>query len=386
MSIVFQFIVNHVAYQREIPEGQEHATKAITEQFAYNESRDKFFMVNNAVGWAQLNPLEQIFVHILILVNSDQRLTKGSIDKHIQQDENSAPNKNTNYQESTTRLPKWSNPYGDGGLILGHSPRIQAMTKVTQHSRSFITVAGNGTDNEMKLELTENKYVNLYKLICTKELLVQAYLKIRSNSGGMTPGIDELTYDGISEKYFNDLISDLKTEKFVFTSVKRVYIPKANGKMRPLGIPTSKDKIVQEAIRILLEKIFEGKFLDASHGFRPERSCHTALHQISKWNGTTWMVEGDIKGFFDNVDHHVLIRILEKNIKDQRFFDLLWKLFRAGYIDEGVKYNTFSGVPQGGIVSPILSNIYLNEFDSFVMNLIEEYSTKKNTFLKLTHQ
>lgn len=98
------------------------------------------------------------------------------------------------------------------------------------------------------------------------------------------------------------------------------------------------------------------------------------------------MVEGDIKGFFDNVDHHVLIRILEKNIKDQRFFDLLWKLFRAGYIDEGVKYNTFSGVPQGGIVSPILSNIYLNEFDSFVMNLIEEYSTKKNTFLKLTHQ
>lgn len=244
-------------------------------------------MVNNTAGWAQLNPMEQKFVHVSILMDSGQRSVKGSIDKHTQHDDNSAPKKNINYQESTTRLPKWSNPYGDGGLILGPSLRMQARTKVTQSSRSFITAAGNGTVYEMKLVQTEDKYTNLYELICSKELLVQSYKKIRSNPGGMTPGVDELTYDGISEKYFDNLISELKADKFKFTSLKRVYIPKANGKMRPLGIPTSKDKIVQEAIRTLLEVIYEGKFLDVSHGFRPERSCHTALHQLSKWNGTT---------------------------------------------------------------------------------------------------
>ena len=174
----------------EIPEGQEHATNATTGQLVYNESLDKFFMVNNTVGWLQLNPVEHNCVHVSVLTNSDQRFANGSTDKHIQQDENSTPNKNINYQESTTRLLKWSNPYGDGGLILGHSSRMQAMSKVTQLSRSFITVAGNGAANEMKLVQTDKKFINLFELICTEELLTQVYKKIRSNSGGMTPGVD----------------------------------------------------------------------------------------------------------------------------------------------------------------------------------------------------
>jgi hypothetical protein len=244
-------------------------------------------MVNNTVCWAQLNPLEHNFVHVLTLIDSGQRSIKGSVNKLNQQDDNSTPKKNIIYQESTTRLPKRSNPYGNGGLILGYSPIMQAVTKVTQLSRSFMVDAGNGATNEMKLVQVDGKYVNLYQMMCSKDLLIQAYKNIRSNSGSMTPGADDMTLDGISEEFFNKLISELATEKFQFTSVKRVYIPKANGKTRPLGIPTSKDKIVQEAIRILIEVIFEGKFLDVSHGFRPQRSCHTALHQISKWNGTT---------------------------------------------------------------------------------------------------
>lgn len=271
----------------EIPEGPEHATNAVPGLRVYNELLDKFFMVSNTGCWAQLNPLEYIYVHILTLMDSDQRSINGSVSKLNRQDERGTPNKNIIYQESTARLPKGSNSYGDGGSIVGYSPRMQAITKVIQPSRSFITVAGNGAANEMKLVSKDDKYINLYQLICNKDLLIEAYKNIRSNSGGMTPGVDNRTLDGINENYFDKLLEELKSEKFQFTSVKRVYIPKANGKTRPLGIPTSRDKIVQEAVRTLLEAIFEPSFHDVSHGFRPKRSCHSALQQVSKWNGIT---------------------------------------------------------------------------------------------------
>lgn len=192
-----------------------------------------------------------------------------------------------------------------------------------------------------------------------------------------------VTLDGINVKYIKQLALELKTEVFQFTSVKRVYISKGNGKTRPLGIPTIRDRLVQEAMRMLLEAIFEGKFSDLSHGFRPGRSCHTALSQVSNWNGITWMIEGDIKGFFDNVNHQILAKTLERYIKDQQFVDLYWKLVKAGYIDGGLKYNSYKGVPQGGIVSPVLSNIYLNEFDKFVLQIIEEYSSKNPEISKV---
>lgn len=367
----------------EIPEGPEHATNAYPEPSAYDDTLDKLFMVNNTVRWAQLNPLEQFFVHVLMMFSSGQRLIMRSINNQNQQDEVSTPNNNIYYHESTTRLPKGSNSYGNGGLILGNCPRMQANTKVTQFLRSFMDCAGNGESNEMKLDIINGKITNLYKLLCNENLLIKAYQNVRSNAGGMTPGADGLTLDGFNQEVIDNLIEDLKSEKFKFTSVKRVYIPKSNGKTRPLGIPSGRDKVVQEAMRILLEVIYEGKFSDLSHGFRPNRSCHTALKQISKWNGITWMIEGDIKGFFDNVNHTLLAGFLQKHIKDQRFIDLYWKLVRAGYIDDGVKYNTFNGVPQGGIVSPILSNIYLHEFDTYVQELIEEFSSKEKNISKV---
>lgn len=268
--------------QGEILEGPEHATKAIPGLLVYDVLQDKFFMVSYIVSEGQLNLLEHICVHMLLLILSGQSNIKGSNNKQNLQDEYNTLKKNIHYQESTARLPKRSNPYGNGGSIVGYNPRMQIVTKVIQPSRSFITVAGNGTANEMKLVLKDNKYVNLYQLICSKDLLIQAYRNVRSNSGGMTPGIDNLTYDGINDEFLENLILELKSEKFKFTSVKRVYIPKANGKTRPLGIPNSKDKIIQEAMKILLELIYESTFLDVSHGFRPKRSCHTALHQISK--------------------------------------------------------------------------------------------------------
>ena len=361
--------------QGENLEGPEHATNAVTELYAYKETLDKFLMVSPTVWWGQLNPLEQ--VHILILMRPDQSPVKRSVNNLNQQDGNSTPKRNIIYQESTTRLPNGSNSYGDGGLILSISPRMQTNTKVTQFTRSFMVGAGNGTTNEMKLESVDNKYINLYKLICTESLIIKAYKNVKSNSGSMTPGIDGLNPDGFSKKYVDDLVNELKTEKFRFTPVKRIYIPKANGKTRPLGIPTARDRTVQEAIRILLEIIFEGKFSNLSH--RPKRSCHSALQQISKWNGITWMIEGEIKGFFENVNYKILANVLISHIKDQQFMDLYWKLVRAGYMDNGVR----TGGGKGGIVSPILSNIYLNEFDRFVSELIEKLSSKDKLISKV---
>lgn len=201
-------------------------------------------------------------------MRSDQSLVKRSVNNRNKQ--SSTPKKNIIYQESTTRLPKGSNSYGDGGLIPGIRPRMQTNTKVTQFTRSFIVDAGNnGTTNEMKLESVDNKYVNLYKMISTGAFIIKSYKNIKSNPGS----IDGLNPDGFNKRYVEDLVNELKTEKFQFTSVK---IPKANGKTRPLGI--LRDRIVVEAIRILLEAIFEKKL--SSHGFRP--SCHSALQQISK--------------------------------------------------------------------------------------------------------
>jgi group II intron reverse transcriptase/maturase len=191
----------------------------------------------------------------------------------------------------------------------------------------------------------------------------------------MTPGTDKETLDGISKDYFKKLSKSLIEESFQFKP--RVYIPKANGKMRPLGIPSPRDKIVQKTMAIILNAIYEPNFLDSSHGFRPNRSCHTCMAQIAKWSGTKLAIEGDIKGFFDNTDHHVLASLLEKKVEDQQFMDLYWKLVKAGYVEEGVKRDSLLGVPQGGLISPILSNIYLHEFDIFMETLIEKHHDKR---------
>lgn len=211
----------------------------------------------------------------------------------------------------------------------------------------------------------------LFKLLCSKELLIISYNKIKSKPGNMTPGTDNITLDGFSEKTLDSIIEDLKNYKYSFKPVRRIYIPKSNkDKLRPLGIPSPRDKIVQQAMLYILESIYEPIFSPHSHGFRPGRSCHSALREIrSTWSGMKWAIEGDIKGCYDNVDQNILISILRKKINDERFIQIVWKLLRSGIILNKKFVNTKIGTPQGGILSPILANIYLNELDEFVSQI-----------------
>lgn len=191
----------------------------------------------------------------------------------------------------------------------------------------------------------------------------------------MTPGTDGKLIDGMSLERIDKLIESIKNQSYQPKPVRRAYIPKKNGKRRPLGIPSMDDKLVQEVIKMLLQAMYEGSFSGHSHGFRPSRSCQTALEQVQAYfDGTRWFIEGDIEGFFDNIDHHKLIRLLRQRIKDERFIHLMWKFLRAGYL-ENWKYNkTYSGAPQGGLISPILANIYLNELDSFMEEYIQTFN------------
>ena len=194
----------------------------------------------------------------------------------------------------------------------------------------------------------------------------------------MTKGIDGKTIDGMSLKRIDRLIEQLKDESYQPNPSRRVYIPKKNGKKRPLGIPSFDDKLVQEVLRMILEAIYENSFEATSHGFRPEKSCHTALNQIQgTFTGVKWFVEGDIKGFFDNINHDRMIEILSDRIKDERFLRLIRKFLKAGYLEDWHYHNTYSGTPQGGIISPILANIYLDRFDKFMKNVKQSFDKGK---------
>jgi len=195
----------------------------------------------------------------------------------------------------------------------------------------------------------------------------------------MTPGVDDETLDGVSETTIRETISQLKDHSFKFRPSGRRpgNIPKTNGKTRPLGIPSPRDKIVQQVMVMLLEAIWDSDknpiFLDSSHGFRRGRGTHTALKKISRWSGIRWFIEGDIKSYFDTIDHHRLEQLLKRKIDDKRFLDLYWKAVRAGYVEvrEGRKIDAIVGTPQGSVLSPILSNIYLHELDVLMENKME---------------
>lgn len=223
------------------------------------------------------------------------------------------------------------------------------------------------------------RFKDLYRNLYNPDFYIKAYTNIYSNKGSATSGIDKVTADGFSEDRINKIILSLKDESYKPKAVKRTYIPKKGGKLRPLGIPTFDDRLVQEVCRMILEKIYEPIFSESSHGFRPERSCHTALTEVrNKFKGVNWFIEGDIKGCFDNIDHHVLINILRKKITDERFISLIWKFLRSGYLENYRNHKTYSGSPQGGIISPILANIYLNEFDDYVLRILKDEFTSAN--------
>ena len=217
-------------------------------------------------------------------------------------------------------------------------------------------------------------FTRLYRYLLRPDIYYVAYQHLYSNKGAGTKGVTDDTADGFSEIYIENIIEALKNEMYQPKPVRRTYIKKSNGKMRPLGLPVFTDKLIQEAIRMILEAIYEPIFSDYSHSFRPARSCHTALAQIKKeFTGARWFIEGDIKGCFDNINHAVLVEIINQKIKDARFLKLIRSFLKAGYMEDWKYHKTYSGCPQGGIISPILANIYLNELDRHVMKIKKEF-------------
>src|SRR6266852_4442450 len=216
----------------------------------------------------------------------------------------------------------------------------------------------------------------LYRQMFNKELYLLAYGNIYSNQGAMTPGTSGETADGMSEEKIGQITELMRHERYRFAPARRTYIPKKNGTLRPLGMPTWSDKLVGEVVRLLLEAYYEPGFSDRSHGFRKGRGCHPALREIhNTWTGTTWFIEGDISDCFGSFDHEILLGILAEKIHDQRFLRLIRHMLKAGYLEDWDYHETLSGCPQGGVVSPTLSNIYLDKLDEFIeQELIPQYT------------
>jgi len=220
----------------------------------------------------------------------------------------------------------------------------------------------------------------VYRNMRCEALFLRAYGKLYANKGAMTPGSDPTdTIDGMSMKRIREIIQQLEDGTYQWKPTRRKEVPKADGKMRPISVPGWNDKLVQEVMRMILDAYYEPQFRNSSHGFRPRRSCYTALTAIKrKWKGTKWFIEGDIRGCFDNIDHDVLLNLLSEKIKDNRFLKLIRGALKAGYIDDWEYHKTHSGTPQGGIISPILANIVLHELDKFVEDvLIPKYTRGK---------
>lgn len=240
-------------------------------------------------------------------------------------------------------------------------PTMEILARISKNSKS------NG----------EKVFTRLYRYLLRPELYFTAYKNLYANNGASTKSVINDTADGFSEDKISKIIKSLKEETFQPMPVRRVYVEKKNDrtKKRPLGIPTFSDKLVQEALRMILEAIYEPIFISNSHGFRPNRSCHTALAELKKeFNGVRWFIEGDIKGCFDNIDHGVLVGLINNKIKDARIIKLIYKFLKAGYMENWQYHKTYSGTPQGGIMSPLLANIYLHELDKFVMKLKADFN------------
>lgn len=225
-------------------------------------------------------------------------------------------------------------------------------------------------------EHPDGVYTKLYRYLLREDIYLAAYQNLYANAGAATKGTDDDTADGFGKEYVEGIIGQLRNLEYRPKPVRRTYIPKQNGKMRPLGIPSFRDKLIQDAIRQILEAIYEPVFSDNSHGFRPGRSCHTALKGIKYgFNGAKWFIEGDIKGCFDNIDHKKLLEIISRKVKDSKLIDLIGAFLKAGYMEDWSYHQTYSGTPQGGILSPILANVYLSELDAKVEEIRKEFNT-----------
>ena len=200
-----------------------------------------------------------------------------------------------------------------------------------------------------------------------------AYQLLAPNPGNLSAGVDGKTIDGASLTLIQQTIAELRAASYVPKPARRIYLPKPNGKQRPIGIVSFRDKLLQTVVKLILEAIYEPTFAPTSHGFRPRRSCHTALEQVKQMRGTRWWIEGDIRSFFDTMEHNILLRILGKRITDQRFLHLIGQFLKAGYVENWQYHQTYSGVAQGGNLSPLLSNIYLNELDQAIATKASQF-------------
>jgi group II intron reverse transcriptase/maturase len=217
----------------------------------------------------------------------------------------------------------------------------------------------------------------LYRQMFNKELYLKAYGRIYANHGAMTPGATSETADGMSEEKIDAIIEAMRHERYRFSPAQRKYIPKRNGKLRPLGLPTWSDKLVGEVVRLLLEAYYEPTFSGHSHGFRPGKGCHTALREMQRtWTGTVWFIEGDVSDCFGQLDLSIMLKILAEKIHDNRFLRLIANMLKAGYLEDWKYHETLSGSPQGGVVSPILSNIYLHKLDAYVETVLIPQCTR----------
>lgn len=296
----------------------------------------------------------------------------------------------TEVNAATQRSPTSGNTHGDRGpvVVSGRESRLQGEG---DQNTGFRKVRGFRMEDKALTRLeairrrnAERTWINsdLYRLLYKPDLYEVAYERIKSNPGNMTAGVDRTTLDGFSRDTVAGIIHRLQDESFQFKPAKRVFIPKANGKMRPLGIPRPADKVVQEAMHIILEAIYDSPygayFHDCSHGFRPGRSCHTALRVFrNEWKGTTWILEGDIKACFDEIDQKTLLTLLGKKVADGRFLNLIGKSLKVGYLWKKEHHTPTVGSPQGSTLSPLLANIYLHELDEFVLGLKKRWETGK---------
>lgn len=288
--------------------------------------------------------------------------------------------------------PDSGNTRGVGGPVVGtlqvrtiHYGSTLLSRKSSKGARilSFSETMPTGIENLNKLikdNLANKEMVNnhVIKIVADMDVLKMAYARIKSNPGNMTPGNDSETFDAIDPKWFEKTSKELLTGAFRFKPARRVEIPKPKGGTRPLGVASPRDKIIQEAMRIVLEAVYEPVFSTHSHGFRQKRSCHTALKEIKNtFTAVNWFVEGDISKCFDSFDHKLLILAVNKRITDQVFIDLLYKALRAGYIFQGKYFSSELGTPQGSIISPILCNVLMHKFDKWMEIQMEEFNIGK---------
>lgn len=300
----------------------------------------------------------------------------------------------------TTGLPKGRKVLGDGELIVAAGHTKPHTTGVMTGEREVVQQSSPKVRRnlEMGLERLEEiqkkqqikddhhhePKLKVWDIMLNRETFIAAYESIKGNKGALTPGLDNETLDAFSIEIIDEIITSLKDHTFKFKPIRRIYIPKKNGKLRPLGIPSPKDKIVQKVMSMILEAIYDADtnpiFRSSSHGFRRGRSTHTALETITHtWVSIDYIIEGDIKAYFDTIDnHHILAKLLERYIEDKQFMDLYWKAVGADYIDLTTGKNDYGiiGIPQGGILSPILSNIYLHELDKHIERLEREEREK----------